>query len=164
MYAALRHPRQPLRLHLVEHRVLLLLSCVVPEQPSLEGGARAAEAVGTAAVAQMGSEGRVAFALSPISRGLVGRSAGVEVSAFESEQYACAIVACHRGGMEGGNLLASPCIDNCFCFHQDAADLSVPLLCSEMEGHALPVIHCIDRCSCFHQNATDLDGDYTATR
>jgi hypothetical protein len=59
--------RQPLRLHLIEHRILLLVSCVVPEQPLLEGGPRAAEAVGTIAVAQMGSEGSMAFALSHAS-------------------------------------------------------------------------------------------------
>jgi hypothetical protein len=40
--------------------------------------------VGTVAVAQMGSEGSMSFALSPISRGLVEGSAGGEVSAFES--------------------------------------------------------------------------------
>ena len=61
MRTALRHPRQPLCLHLIEHRLLLLLVGVVPEQPSLEGGPRAAEAAGTIAVAQMGSEGSMAL-------------------------------------------------------------------------------------------------------
>jgi hypothetical protein len=84
MCATFRHLCQPLRLHLIEHRVLLLQGCVVPEEPWLEGGSRAAEAVGTVAVAQMGSEGSMAFALSLISRGSVGRRTGGKVSAFES--------------------------------------------------------------------------------
>jgi hypothetical protein len=62
MRTALRHLRQPLRLHFIKYRLLLLLAGVVPEQPSLEGGPRAAEAVDTAVgAAQMGSEGSMTF-------------------------------------------------------------------------------------------------------
>jgi hypothetical protein len=141
-----------LRLHLIEHRLLLLLVGVVPEQPSLEGGPRAAKAVGTIAAVQMDSEGSMAFALSDISRGLVGRSAGGEVGAFENEQHGSAIVAIHSGEMEGCALLMPPCIDRCSCFHQYAADLDMTLLCSVMLGRALLGILCPDRCSCFHKH------------
>jgi hypothetical protein len=126
MCAALRHPCQPLRLHLIEHRALLLLSRIVPEQPWLEGGSRAVEAV-TVGVVQMGSEGSMACALSKLSRGLSARSVGGEVSAFEGEPYAHAVLASHRSEMEGGALLIRPCIEHGSCFHEHATDLSLPL-------------------------------------
>jgi hypothetical protein len=155
MRTALRHPRQPLRLHLIEYRLLLLLAGVVPEQPSLEGGPRAAEAVGTVVAAQMGSEGSMAMTQRKASRGIIGRSAGVEVGAFENEQHGSAIVTMSSGEMKGGALLLTPCIDRCSCFHQYAADLDMSLNCSEVEGRVLMGILYTDCCSCFHEHTTD---------
>jgi hypothetical protein len=156
MRTALDHPRQPLRLHLIKQRLLLLLVGVVPEQPSLEGGARAAEAVGTAAAAQMGSEDIMALTQRYASRGMVGRSAGGEVGAFETEQHGSAIVAIHRGVMKGCALLVIPCIDRCSCFHQYATDLDMPICCSVMQGRVLKGILCPNRCACFDECATDI--------
>jgi hypothetical protein len=83
---------------------------------------------------------------------------GSEISAFESEQYACAIVASPRSEMKGrGLLLPIWRIDHCSGFRQDAADLDVPIRCSVMEGPGLILIPCLDRCSCFRQYTTDFD-------
>jgi hypothetical protein len=88
--------------------------------------------VGTVAAAQTGSEGSMAFTQRYLyaSQGMdVGSSAGGEVGAFENEQHGSAIVAIHRSEMQGGALLSGPCIDDCSCFHQHAADIDmyVPL-------------------------------------
>jgi hypothetical protein len=143
-------------LHLVEHRLLLLLVGVVPEQSSLEGGPRAAEAVGTVAAAQTDSEGSPAHALSVFSWGIIVRIAGGEVGAFKNEQHGSAIATIHSGEMKGCALVIAPCIDHCACFHQSAADFNASRFCGEVEGRELPVILRTDGCSCFHEHATDF--------
>jgi hypothetical protein len=89
----------------------------------------------------MGSEDSMAFALSLISRCSVGRSAGGEVSAFEGENHASAIVAFHRSEMEGCTLSDVPGINHCSGLDQHATDLSVSFLRSEMEGRGLMLFH-----------------------
>jgi hypothetical protein len=63
----------------------------------------------TVAAAQMGGEGSMAHNLSIISRGLILKSAGGEVSAFKSEQHAYGVVAEECGAMER-------CVSICPCF------------------------------------------------
>jgi hypothetical protein len=105
---------------------LLLLAGVVPEQPSLKGGPRAAEEVGTVAAAQMGSKGSMAFTHRYASWDFVARIAGGEIGAFENEQHGSAIVVFHSGEMKGCALMVIPCINRCSSFHQYAADFSMP--------------------------------------
>jgi hypothetical protein len=51
--------------------------------------------------------------------------------------------------MEGRVLLVIPCINRRSCFHQNATDLDVSILRSDMEGRMKPAmpVSCIDRCS-----------------
>jgi hypothetical protein len=74
-------------------------------------------------------------------RGAVSKS---EVSAFENEQYASAIVAQACSEMKGRDLLQSLGIDRCSCLHQDAACFDESIECSEMQGRVIFAIPCID--------------------
>jgi hypothetical protein len=105
----------------------------------------------------MGSESSMAFALSDLSRGLVGPRMRGEISACKREKYARAIVAMRSGEMEGRTRRAIPCIDRSSCLCEYTADLNASVSCSHMEGRDLLNSPCLDRCSCCYQYAADFD-------